>query len=211
MAVHDASPSSFCFCWTIPSSLPFGNPDCRENERIANAITSNTATTHIVEIFRLFFLIDTANVGTIRSLLTSNETNSPTRGQHNILNAVRLFEKRSNLLVRKSCDATTDARHKERQFRMLLGEGNELVHIRTDGINPTLHRRDAVALPLQSYALSHDGAKLAVGDISRPTAVHSLQVAAEYEYLVGLQLRNKLWCRAFLFHKVLFNKVESPF
>ena len=78
---------------------------------------------------------------------------------------------------------------------MLLGERNKLVHIRTDGFHPTLHRRDSVALPLQSYTLSHDGSKLAVGDIGRTTAVYSLQVAAEYEYLVGLQFCDKLWCR----------------
>ena len=76
---------------------------------------------------------------------------------------------------------------------MLLSELDKLVHIRTDGFYPALHRRDAVALALQTYALAHNSSKLAVGDIRRTTAVHSFEIAAKHEDFVRLQLCNKLW------------------
>ena len=63
-----------------------------------------------------------------------------------------------------------------------------------------LHRGDGITLTLQANALTHDGPKLAVGDISSTTAVHSLQVAAKHEDLVRLQRCDEFRCYS-LVHK----------
>ena len=119
-------------------------------------------------------------------------------------------EQRYDFFIPESCNATANASHKESKLYMLLGKLNELIHVGTNGLYPTLHRRYGVALPLQSHALSHDGSKLAVGNISRPSAMHTPQVAAKYEDLAWLQLCDKLWCCSFLFHHILFF-TESTF
>ena len=120
------------------------------------------------------------------------------------------LEQRGDFFIREACDAAADASDEERQFRVLLGECDELVHIRTDGVHAALHRGDGIALTLQANALTHDGSKLAVGDVGRTAAVHSLQIAAEDENLVRLQrcdtlgrstlARQELWCYS-LIHK----------
>ena len=102
-----------------------------------------------------------------------------------------------------------DASHKERQILMILGKLDELVHIGPDGIYPTLHCRDAVALSLQTHALTHDGSKLAVGDIGSTTTVHTAEVTAKYKDLVGLELRDMLLCHALLFHNYFFLFITS--
>ena len=125
------------------------------------------------------------------------------RRQNDILHVVSLFEQRGDFIIGESCYAAADAGDKEGEGRVLLGELDELVHIRTDGLYAALHRRDGVALTLQAHALTHDGPKLAVGDISRTTSVHTFEVAAEHKDLVRLQLRDKLWCCPFLFHNLV--------
>ena len=111
----------------------------------------------------------------------------PIRRQNDILHAMSCLEQRGDFFIGESSDAAADASDEERQFRVLLGEPNELIHIRTDGFHAALHRGDGIALTLQAHALTHDGSKLAVGDVGRTAAVHSLQVAAEHEDLVRLQ------------------------
>ena len=81
----------------------------------------------------------------------------PTWWQHDILHVVSLLEQRRDFIIRESSDATADAGDKERQILVLFGELDELIHIRTNGFYPALHRGDAVALSLQSHALAHDG------------------------------------------------------
>ena len=113
---------------------------------------------------------------------------------------MRLCKQRGDFFIREACDAAADASDEERQFRVLLGECDELVHIRTDGVHAALHRGDGIALTLQANALTHDGSKLAVGDVGRTAAVHSLQIAAEDEDFVRLQRCDKLWCYSII-HK----------
>ena len=66
-------------------------------------------------------------------------------------------------VICESGDAATDAGNEERQFRMLLGECNKLIHIRLYRFYATLHCWNGIALTLQPHALAHDGPKLAVG------------------------------------------------
>ena len=126
----------------------------------------------------------------------------PTWWQHDILHVVSHFEKRRDFVIGESGNTATDASHEERQLRMFLGERDKFIHVGLDSLYPTLHRGDSIALALQAYALAHDGSKLAVGDIGRPTAVHTSKVAAEHKDLIRLQLCNKLWCSTFLLHLV---------
>jgi len=126
-----------------------------------------------------------------------------------------LCKQRGDFIIGESGDAAADASDEERQFGVLLGEPNELIHIRTDGFHAALHRGDGIALTLQAHALTHDGPKLAVGDVSRTAAVHTSQIAAEYKDLVRLQRCDKLWrcsltvgqsvaLQSFLFHIFLY-------
>ena len=105
----------------------------------------------------------------------------PSWWQHDILYVVSFLEQWRDFIIRESGNAATDAGDEEGEGRVLLGELDELVHIRTDGLYAALHRRDAVALALQTNALTHDGPKLAVGDIGRTTTVHSFEIAPLFE------------------------------
>ena len=129
-------------------------------------------------------------------------------GQHNIINLVCLFKQRRYLIISESGYAAANASHEECQFGMLLGKPDEFIHIRSDSFHTALHGGDCIALALQSYALSHDGSELAVGDVSRTASMHTSQIAAEYKDLVRLQRCNKLWCCSFLFHNLFSDKVH---
>ena len=76
------------------------------------------------------------------------------------------FKQRGYFVISKTCYAAANASHEEGEGRVLLGELDKLVHIRTDGFHTALHGGDGIALALQTYALAHDGSELAVGDIS---------------------------------------------
>ena len=83
-----------------------------------------------------------------------------------------------------------DACHIEELFGMLPGESDELVYIGTDGLHPSLHGRNGVALPLKADALPHNRAEPAPGNICRTAAVHPGEVRAEDKNLIRPQLRN---------------------
>ena len=100
---------------------------------------------------------------------------------------MRSLKQRSDFIIREACDAAADASDEECQFEVLLGELDELVHIRTDGFHAALHRGDGIALTLQANTLPHDSSELAVGDICSTASVHTSQIAAEYKDLVRLQ------------------------
>lgn len=131
---------------------------------------------------------------------TKIRSSLPTFWQDYIFHAMRLREQWRNFLVCESGYATADAGNEEGKFGVILRKGDKLIHIRADGLHTTLHRGDGVTLPLQTDTLSHNSAKIAVGDACRPTAVHALQVAAEDKNLVRLQFGDKLRCGSFLFH-----------
>ena len=89
-----------------------------------------------------------------------------------------------NLGVGEACDAAADARDQEGQLRALFGKSDELVNVGFDGVHAALHRRDGIALSLQTNALTHDGTKLLDGYPRRSATVHALQVAAEHKDFV---------------------------
>ena len=83
--------------------------------------------------------------------------------------------------------------------RMLPGEGNEVIHIRTDGLRPAVHGWDAVSLPLQACALPPHGTPLAPCLQGGASTVGTFQVAAKYEYLTRLEGGDTIRCDS-LFH-----------
>ena len=83
------------------------------------------------------------------NLLTQTLFLPPAR-EDDIGDAVGVFEQRTDLGLGEASDATADLRDEERQFGMSLRKLDKLIDIGRDGLYPTLHRRDAVALPLKA-------------------------------------------------------------
>ena len=110
------------------------------------------------------------------------------------------LKERRNLLVGKACDTTTYASYEESQFWVLSSKLNKLIHVGFDGLYSTLHCRNAVALTLQSNALTPDGTKLLVSDISRSATMCPSQITAKHKNLILLQMRYPLRCHSLLFH-----------
>ena len=77
----------------------------------------------------------------------------------------------------------------------------------SSGLNPAMpqpivHGRDAVGLSLQACALSPYGSPLLPGQQGGASAMGSFQVAAENEYLAGLQLGDAGGCDSCFHHLV---------
>ena len=117
---------------------------------------------------------------------------------------MRLGKERRDLVICKSGYAASDAGDQERQFGMLLGKIDKLIHVGTDGLHTALHGWNGVALPLQAYALTYDGTKLQVGYAGSSTAMPSSQVAAKHENLVGFKVCNEFRGSSLLFHNRSF-------
>ena len=67
---------------------------------------------------------------------------------------------------------------------MMLGIGDEFLHVWTDGFHAALHRRDGITLALQAYTLAHDGTEMQAGYAGSTTTMHASQIAAKYKYFV---------------------------
>ena len=119
---------------------------------------------------------------------------SPPARKDDIGDAVGVFEQRTDLGLREASDATTDLRDEERQFGMSLRKLDKLIDIGRDGLYPTLHRRDAVALPLKANTLTPDGAKLAISQEGCAATMRASQIAAEYENLIFTEFGDTVWC-----------------
>ena len=70
----------------------------------------------------------------------------------------------------------------------------EFIHIRSDGLDTTLHRGDGITLPLHSNPLSPNGTELIESHPGGTTAMGSSQVAAKYEYFVWSERQNQVFC-----------------
>ncbi len=103
-----------------------------------------------------------------------------------------------NLCIGEARDAATDARDQEGQLGMLLGKSDELINVGLDGVHTALHRRDGVALSLQSNALSPDGTKLLDGYPCRSATVQALNVATEHKDFVFAEAMDIVGCDAMI-------------
>lgn len=90
-------------------------------------------------------------------------------------------------MVFEASDAASYACDIEKQFRVFLGKGNELVDIGLDGFGTALHGWDGIALSLQADTLSPYGSKFHLRDARRATAMMALKVAAKNEHFIRLQ------------------------
>ena len=104
----------------------------------------------------------------------------------------RLGEERGDVSVPEAGDAAANAGDVEEELQVLLRECDEIVHVGLDGFHAALHGGDGVALAAKTDSAAHLGAELPEGDIGGSTAMHASQVAAKYEDLIGLQLRDKV-------------------
>ncbi|CDA65089.1 unknown [Segatella copri CAG:164] len=67
---------------------------------------------------------------------------------------------------------------------MMLGIGDEIIHVWTDGFYAALHRWDGVTLALQTNTLAHDGTEMQAGNAGSSTTMHASQIAAKHKNLV---------------------------
>lgn len=112
--------------------------------------------------------------------------------QANILYTYGSGEKRSDFPVTESGNPTTNSRDIEEKILVILCKCNELVNIRGNGINPSLHRRNGITLPPEPDSTSHHSAEVLEGSPGRPSSMEALKVRAENEYLVRSKFRNHL-------------------
>ncbi len=94
------------------------------------------------------------------------------------------MEEGGYFLFAETSDAAANRGDEEMKFRMRLGKCDKCINIGRDGFHATLHGRNGIALTLQSFSLSPDGAELVVSKTSGTTGMHACQVAAENEYLM---------------------------
>lgn len=84
-------------------------------------------------------------------------------------------------LFAETSDAAANRGDEEMKFWVRLGKCDKCINIGRDGFHATLHGRNGIALTLQSFSLSPDGAELIVSKTSGTTGMHACQVAAENE------------------------------
>ena len=120
---------------------------------------------------------------------SSNSSAHKTLRQTHILKSNRLAEQRGDFFVPESGNAAADASHIEEKLRMLLRKCDERSNVRLDGLHTTLHSGDSVALATKTNAATHYGSELFPSSKRRTASVHSFQVAAKNEHLIGLQFR----------------------
>lgn len=103
-------------------------------------------------------------------------------------------------MCRKTRNATSDSCDKKRVFRMPGCELYKLIHKRLNGLYPTLHRGDAITLPLQSHTLSPYRAKVLISKKRRTAAMAAGEVAAKHENFMSAQPRDPIRCKFSVVH-----------
>lgn len=96
-------------------------------------------------------------------------------------------KERGNVPCAEPGDAAADACHEEVQPGVCPCEGDELVGVRSYGVDTSVHGRYAVRLSLQSVPLSEDGSETSPGEECGSSPVHAFEVAAEDEDFISLQ------------------------
>ena len=92
-------------------------------------------------------------------------------GQQDVIDRHSIKEKRGDLVDGKASNTAAYRRHEERQFEMIDSKRNKLVDIGLNGLYPTLHCGDSIALSLQADSLSPDGAEALMSNASCSASV----------------------------------------
>ena len=113
----------------------------------------------------------------------------------------------SNLLVAESCYAATYSGDKKREFGVLFGKADELIHIGLDSINSALHGRNGVCLTMKTNAFAPYGTKPLVSQSCSTATMCACQIASKHEYLAFFQFQNPFGCISSVVHNshILFN------
>ena len=82
-----------------------------------------------------------------------------------------LLEQRSHILVFETGDAAADSGEEETVHRMLPGVFDEIVNVRFDVGERTVHRGNCVALTLRSHSVAPFCAKMIIGIACRSAHV----------------------------------------
>lgn len=117
-------------------------------------------------------------------LLSFNKDLLETFRQADILLFHCIFKERSDVLRIETGDAAAYRSDEESLMRMLPGLFCEFVCVRAYRLHASLHLGYGMALSLRPVAVARHCAK-AMADGARSSAVHSCEVAADYEYLAG--------------------------
>ena len=104
-----------------------------------------------------------------------------------ILHADGFLEERGDVVGCKSRDATAYRGDEERLFGMRLGIADELIHIGLDSLHAALHGGNGIALTLRTVTVSEDCTEVQSCHACGTASVHTGEVAAEDENLVGLE------------------------
>ena len=105
-------------------------------------------------------------------------------------------KQRRNLPWREARNAAADACDQEGQFGVLLGEGDELVDVRCDGVHATLHGGNGIALALQTHTLPHNGTEFHNSDAGSSATMRAGQVTPKDENLVFAKFVDTVGCNA---------------
>ncbi len=80
--------------------------------------------------------------------------------QADVLHLLCTLEQWGDVFGFEAGDAATYWGYQEMKLLMMLGIGDEIIHVWTDGFYAALHRWDGVTLALQAYTLAHDGTEV---------------------------------------------------
>ena len=69
---------------------------------------------------------------------------------------------------------------------MGLSKLDEFIHVGLDGLDPSLHRRDGITLPPETYAAAHHGSEVPEGIVGSSAAMQPTEVRSENEALICL-------------------------
>lgn len=125
--------------------------------------------------------------------------------QTNILYTYGSGEKRGDFPITESGNPATNSRDIEEKFRVILCKHDELVNIWGNSINPSLHRRNSIALSPEPDSASHHGAEVLECHQGRSASMEALKVRAKNEYLVRTEFRNHLRCESGTFDSCIYS------
>lgn len=74
--------------------------------------------------------------------------------QRDVFQGQSCLEQGCNLCISEAGYTAPNAGHKKVKLGMLLGESDEIIHIRSNGFNSALHGGYGITLALQSHTLS---------------------------------------------------------
>ena len=98
--------------------------------------------------------------------------------EDDILHINGIRKERGNLPVTESRYTAADTGYQEGKAWVIFGKADEVIHIRLDGPNASLHRRDGITLALEPDPIAPDRPELVIGQSCSTAAVSSGQIAA---------------------------------